>query len=90
MCNLHLISLCFLSGEKCDPDELGRLLQLILGCAINCHHKQGNFFITIIYHTLNIVINPSVWPFKYRSCQSPAVIFFKFLLNTCTKIIYLP
>jgi len=32
----------FSSGEKCNPEELGRLLQLILGCAINCHHKQGN------------------------------------------------
>ncbi|PNF37389.1 Hook-like protein 3 [Cryptotermes secundus] len=27
-------------GEKCNPEELGRLLQLILGCAINCHRKQ--------------------------------------------------
>ncbi|GLG93634.1 Uncharacterized protein GBIM_00989 [Gryllus bimaculatus] len=27
-------------GEKCDAAELGRLLQLILGCAINCNHKQ--------------------------------------------------
>ncbi|XP_069694315.1 protein Hook homolog 3-like [Periplaneta americana] len=33
-------------GEKCDPDELGRLLQLILGCAINCNHKQD--YITTI------------------------------------------
>jgi hypothetical protein len=31
----------FLSGEHCSPEELGRLLQLILGCAINCHNKQG-------------------------------------------------
>jgi len=27
-------------GEHCSPEELGRLLQLILGCAINCHNKQ--------------------------------------------------
>lgn len=27
-------------GEKCDPAELGRLLQLILGCAVNCNDKQ--------------------------------------------------
>ncbi|XP_063219219.1 protein Hook homolog isoform X2 [Bacillus rossius redtenbacheri] len=27
-------------GEKYDAAELGRLLQLILGCAVNCHHKQ--------------------------------------------------
>nr|CAD7396008.1 unnamed protein product [Timema poppensis] len=27
-------------GEKCDAAEMGRLLQLILGCAINCNHNQ--------------------------------------------------
>ncbi|XP_054290464.1 protein Hook homolog 3-like isoform X2 [Macrosteles quadrilineatus] len=27
-------------GEKCDPTELGRLLQLILGCAVNCSQKE--------------------------------------------------
>ncbi|XP_049278642.1 protein hook [Anopheles funestus] len=27
-------------AEKCDPHELGRLLQLILGCAVNCLEKQ--------------------------------------------------
>lgn len=33
-------------GEHCSPEELGRLLQLILGCAINCHNKQD--YITTI------------------------------------------
>ena len=23
-----------------QPDEIGRMLQLILGCAVNCNHKQ--------------------------------------------------
>ncbi|KAK2189347.1 hypothetical protein NP493_109g07060 [Ridgeia piscesae] len=27
-------------GERDDPNELGRLLQLILGCAVNCDSKQ--------------------------------------------------
>ncbi|XP_046407312.1 protein Hook homolog 3 isoform X2 [Ischnura elegans] len=27
-------------GEKSDPAELARLLQLILGCAVNCNKKQ--------------------------------------------------
>ncbi|XP_014473852.1 PREDICTED: protein Hook homolog 3 [Dinoponera quadriceps] len=27
-------------GEHCDSDELCRLLQLILGCAVNCDQKQ--------------------------------------------------
>ncbi|KAK6631025.1 hypothetical protein RUM44_003197 [Polyplax serrata] len=33
-------------AEKCNREELGRLLQLILGCAVNCSHKQD--YITII------------------------------------------
>ena len=27
-------------GEHCDSDELRRLLQLVLGCAVNCNQKQ--------------------------------------------------
>ncbi|XP_011162542.1 protein Hook homolog 3 [Solenopsis invicta] len=27
-------------GERCDIDELRRLLQLVLGCAVNCDQKQ--------------------------------------------------
>ena len=35
------LSLIFLfAGEHGDPSELGRLLQLILGCAVNCDDKQ--------------------------------------------------
>ena len=29
------------TAEKHDKAELGRLLQLILGCAVNCDEKQG-------------------------------------------------
>ena len=35
-----LCTLCLCSGERDDPNELGRLLQLILGCAVNCDSKQ--------------------------------------------------
>jgi len=28
-------------SENSDPTELGRLMQLILGCAVNCERKQG-------------------------------------------------
>lgn len=31
-----------LIGEHSDAAELGRMLQLILGCAVNCEQKQGN------------------------------------------------
>lgn len=30
-----------LIGEHSDAAELGRMLQLILGCAVNCEQKQG-------------------------------------------------
>lgn len=30
-----------LVGEFSDPGELGKLLQLVLGCAISCEKKQG-------------------------------------------------
>lgn len=30
-----------LVAERSDPVELGRLLQLVLGCAVNCERKQG-------------------------------------------------
>lgn len=30
-----------LIGELSDPAELGKLLQLVLGCAISCEKKQG-------------------------------------------------
>lgn len=35
-------------SEKSDPTELGRLMQLILGCAVNCEKKQG-------MHCLNLM-----------------------------------
>jgi hypothetical protein len=31
-----------ITAEKHDKKELGRLLQLILGCAVTCDGKQGN------------------------------------------------
>ena len=33
-------------GEQSDPGELGKLLQLVLGCAVNCNRKQD--YITAI------------------------------------------
>lgn len=37
---LIIIVVFFFSGEQTDTHELGRLLQLILGCAVNCEDKQ--------------------------------------------------
>ncbi|XP_055033889.2 protein Hook homolog 2 isoform X1 [Misgurnus anguillicaudatus] len=35
----HVPDVCLI-GEMGDVNELGRLLQLVLGCAISCEHKQ--------------------------------------------------
>lgn len=34
-----------LIGEHADAAELGRMLQLILGCAVTCEQKQGEYWI---------------------------------------------
>uniref|UniRef100_A0A8C2A077 Hook microtubule tethering protein 2 n=1 Tax=Cyprinus carpio TaxID=7962 RepID=A0A8C2A077_CYPCA len=36
----HVPDVCLI-GEMGDGTELGRLLQLVLGCAVSCDHKQG-------------------------------------------------
>lgn len=36
----HVPDVCLI-GEMGDVNELGRLLQLVLGCAVSCEHKQG-------------------------------------------------
>ena len=38
-----------LIGEHSDAAELGRMLQLILGCAVNCEQKQGVYYIYYMY-----------------------------------------
>lgn len=39
---LYMYKLIMLNytGERNDVEELGRLLQLILGCAVNCANKE--------------------------------------------------
>lgn len=36
-----ILCISIITAEKHDKAELGRLLQLILGCAVNCDEKQG-------------------------------------------------
>lgn len=46
MTDLHaFINACVVAVENLDIAELGRLLQLVLGCAVNCEDKQG----TVLY-----------------------------------------
>ena len=42
-----------LIGEHSDAAELGRMLQLILGCAVNCEQKQGN--VLHVVHVVHVV-----------------------------------
>lgn len=46
MTDLHaFIYVCDVAVENLDIAELGRLLQLVLGCAVNCEDKQS----TVLY-----------------------------------------
>lgn len=45
---LHAFVYADVTVESLDIAELGRLLQLVLGCAVNCEDKQG----TILYMDL--------------------------------------
>lgn len=42
-----------LAAEQSDPVELGRLLQLILGCAVKCERKQGVWLLLCCTHILD-------------------------------------
>lgn len=39
----HLLPDVALVAELSDTAELGKLLQLVLGCAISCERKQGMY-----------------------------------------------
>lgn len=41
---LHAFVYADVTVESLDIAELGRLLQLVLGCAVNCEDKQGTIF----------------------------------------------
>uniref|UniRef100_A0A8C1WWH7 Hook microtubule tethering protein 2 n=1 Tax=Cyprinus carpio TaxID=7962 RepID=A0A8C1WWH7_CYPCA len=45
VCDEHVPDVCLI-GEMGDVTELGRLLQLVLGCAVSCDQKQGTQDIT--------------------------------------------
>lgn len=49
-----IINSAIFIGDGGDPVELGRLLQLVLWCAVNCNHKQGNICLVICVST-NII-----------------------------------
>ncbi|XP_023859772.1 protein Hook homolog 1 [Salvelinus sp. IW2-2015] len=42
-------------AEHSDPVELGRLLQLTLGCAVKCERKQGSRYIQVIMNSGGVV-----------------------------------
>ena len=54
-----LIFSLLLLVETLDISELGRLLQLVLGCAVNCEDKQGrwgdNIIQKLILHSKSVL-----------------------------------
>lgn len=62
-------------GEHCDSDELLRLLQLILGCAVNCDQKQQ--YITRIMgmeETVQQAIMQSIQELESNVCGPKSVV----------------
>lgn len=53
-----------LIGEHSDASELGRMLQLILGCAVNCEQKQGAYLILCV--CLSTCVWYVIWYWKTR------------------------
>lgn len=59
MSNLHaFIYAPDVAVENLDIAELGRLLQLVLGCAVNCEDKQGTilYIYEVIISACNFVV----------------------------------
>ena len=42
--SLNVCCIMLILAERNDKDELARLIQLILGCAVNCEDKERKFF----------------------------------------------
>lgn len=56
-------------AEKNDIEELGRLLQLILGCAVNCDRKHGKLYRLIDQYSVNEQVNLVLHIFSFSgSC----------------------
>lgn len=55
-----------LIGEMGDVAELGRLVQLVLGCAVSCEKKQGNLgyqtAVQLPCRSLRASVHRSVFP----------------------------
>lgn len=65
-----------LIGERADPEEMGRLLQLVLGCAVSCEKKQEQIqqIMTLeetVQHELMTAIQELLTP---KDTVEPAVI----------------
>lgn len=54
-----------LVAEHSDPVEMGRLLQLILGCAVKCERKQGMWLLLCYTHCLYKYLVSLVQILKY-------------------------
>ena len=55
--DLHAFFAPDVTVENLDIVELGRLLQLVLGCAVNCEDKQGTVFCTCMNSRSALVLS---------------------------------
>lgn len=69
-----------ISGEHGDEVEMGRLLQLILGCAVNCDNKH-------VYIEKIMIMEEEVQHSVMNAIQDVSVTLFQ--LQPCTRAIEL-
>lgn len=74
-----------LIGEHGDAAELGRMLQLILGCAVNCEQKQGN---TFSKHVFLVILQLLRRKIIFLGFLSETVLFFFFNNNDDVSLLY--
>lgn len=53
---LHAFVYADVTVESLDIAELGRLLQLVLGCAVNCEDKQGTILYMDLWHACTFIV----------------------------------
>lgn len=56
-----------LAAEHSDSVEMGRLLQLILGCAVKCEHKQGVLILSMYPYVTLMHLTQSSYSYIFNA-----------------------
>ncbi|XP_066453849.1 protein Hook homolog 1 [Eleutherodactylus coqui] len=70
----YLLPDCSQIAETADPTEMGRLLQLILGCAINCDRKQEHIqTIMTLEESVQHMVMTAIQELMSKDVDSPTI-----------------